>query len=254
MALRLRRFLRTSAVSCCPPSTPVRLLPEQVKDLLGAEWRLETQGGRDVARRSFEFSDFTTAWTFMSNVALHAEKADHHPEWLNVYNRVDVTLTTHDAGGLTSKDILLALKIDQAARLGAHLGMSLSNDATMVLQEAPAAKSRLRVALLGAVKASGGANSWVTYEQIVARLGLTHPQPVNGASSRPLEQLLFEEARKGRLAYFTSSSGERTWKSRGSSEFFRPGSESKSVQVPKQKPAPAAAPDAASEEAPMPLS
>jgi 4a-hydroxytetrahydrobiopterin dehydratase len=59
------------------------------------------------------FRDFRQAFAFMTQVALLAEKLDHHPEWCNVYNRVDMVLTTHDAGGVTSKDIHLAQQIDQ---------------------------------------------------------------------------------------------------------------------------------------------
>ena len=66
-------------------------------------------------RRSFTFKDFSQAWAFMNRVALAAEKADHHPEWFNVYNKVDITLSTHDAGGLSDKDVALAKFIDQAA-------------------------------------------------------------------------------------------------------------------------------------------
>lgn len=65
----------------------------------------------DGIRRLFTFKDFTTAFGFMTQVALLAEKADHHPEWSNVYNRVDITLTTHDAGGLSRRDIDLATRI-----------------------------------------------------------------------------------------------------------------------------------------------
>ena len=64
---------------------------------------------------SFEFKDFVDAFAFMSKVALIAEKMDHHPEWFNVYNRVDVTLSTHDAGGLTELDVELAAAIDRLA-------------------------------------------------------------------------------------------------------------------------------------------
>jgi 4a-hydroxytetrahydrobiopterin dehydratase len=71
--------------------------------------------GRDAVTKEFRFRDFNTAFGFMSRVALYAEKADHHPEWSNVYNRVDVTLTTHDAGGVTDKDVALAHFMDQAA-------------------------------------------------------------------------------------------------------------------------------------------
>ncbi len=71
--------------------------------------------GRDAISKSYKFSDFTQAWGFMTKVALAAEKADHHPEWFNVYNRVDITLSTHDAGGLSDKDVALARFIDSVA-------------------------------------------------------------------------------------------------------------------------------------------
>jgi 4a-hydroxytetrahydrobiopterin dehydratase len=63
-------------------------------------------------RRTFRFSDFAEAFGFMTRVAILAEKADHHPEWFNVYNRVEILLTTHDAGGLSERDISLATAID----------------------------------------------------------------------------------------------------------------------------------------------
>eukprot|EP01068_Selenidium_serpulae_P012048 Selendium_serpulae@DN5760_c0_g1_i2.p5 len=63
--------------------------------------------------RTFKFSDFRSAWGFMSQVALSAEKMDHHPNWSNVYNTVNITLFTHDASGLTEKDIELASTIDE---------------------------------------------------------------------------------------------------------------------------------------------
>ena len=81
---------------------------------LDAGWKL--QAGRDAIERSIKFKDFSAAWGFMSRVALAAETADHHPEWFNVYNRVDIVLSTHDAGGLTEKDVALAKKIDAFAR------------------------------------------------------------------------------------------------------------------------------------------
>jgi 4a-hydroxytetrahydrobiopterin dehydratase len=71
--------------------------------------------GRDAIQKSFKFADFSHAFAFMTKVALAAEKADHHPEWFNVYNRVDVTLSTHDAGGLSDKDVALAKAIDLLA-------------------------------------------------------------------------------------------------------------------------------------------
>ena len=70
--------------------------------------------GRDAIQREFVFKDFNGAFTFMTQVALAAEKADHHPEWSNVYNKVRVTLSTHDAGGVTQKDLDLARFIDAA--------------------------------------------------------------------------------------------------------------------------------------------
>ena len=64
--------------------------------------------GRDAIRRSFTFKDFNEAFGFMARAALVAEKLDHHPEWSNVYNKVEVTLATHDAGGVTERDVKLA--------------------------------------------------------------------------------------------------------------------------------------------------
>lgn len=66
-------------------------------------------------RRSIRFADFGAAFAFMTHVAILAEKADHHPEWFNVYSRVDILLTTHDAGGLSQRDIDLANQIDAIA-------------------------------------------------------------------------------------------------------------------------------------------
>ncbi len=67
---------------------------------------------RDAITRQFLFADFVEAFGFMTRVAILAEKADHHPEWSNVYNRVDILLTTHDAGGLSVRDVALAKAID----------------------------------------------------------------------------------------------------------------------------------------------
>lgn len=66
----------------------------------------------DGLSRRFTFADFSAAFGFMTRVAILAEKADHHPEWSNVYNRVDIVLTTHDAGGLSQRDVDLARAID----------------------------------------------------------------------------------------------------------------------------------------------
>ena len=70
---------------------------------------------RDAIRKSFHFSDFSEAWAFLSRVALAAEKMDHHPEIFNVYNRVEIALSTHDADGLSERDIRLAHIIDELA-------------------------------------------------------------------------------------------------------------------------------------------
>ncbi|MEJ5978702.1 4a-hydroxytetrahydrobiopterin dehydratase [Novosphingobium sp. PS1R-30] len=73
-------------------------------------WALRDDGLAIV--RTFKFADFAEAFGFMTRAAIEAEKADHHPEWFNVYNRVEITLTTHDAGGLSVRDVSLARLID----------------------------------------------------------------------------------------------------------------------------------------------
>jgi 4a-hydroxytetrahydrobiopterin dehydratase len=70
---------------------------------------------RDAIRKSYHFSDFSEAWSFLSRIALAAEKMDHHPEIFNVYNRVEIILSTHDADGLSERDIRLARTIDEVA-------------------------------------------------------------------------------------------------------------------------------------------
>ena len=71
--------------------------------------------GREAITRSIVFGTFNEAFGFMTRIALAAERLDHHPEWFNVYNRVEIVLTTHDASGLTDRDVVLATLIDQAA-------------------------------------------------------------------------------------------------------------------------------------------
>lgn len=77
-----------------------------------AGWR-EAEG-RDAIAKSFRFADFNEAFGFMARVALAAERMDHHPEWSNVYNKVEIVLSTHDAGGLTERDVKLARFIESA--------------------------------------------------------------------------------------------------------------------------------------------
>ena len=77
-------------------------------------WRVD-EGEREAIARSLTFGDFNAAFGFMTRVALLADKVDHHPEWSNVYNRVQELLTTHDAGGVTQRDIDMARFIDEAA-------------------------------------------------------------------------------------------------------------------------------------------
>ena len=84
-------------------------------DALGTLKGWAEVAGRDANHKKFQFADFNQAWGFMTRVAMAAEKADHHPEWSNVYNRVEIVLSTHDAGGLSAKDIELAKFIDSVA-------------------------------------------------------------------------------------------------------------------------------------------
>ena len=71
--------------------------------------------GRDAISRKFTFKDFSEAFGFMARAALMAEKLDHHPEWFNVYNKVEVTLATHEAGGVTESDVQLAQEMNRLA-------------------------------------------------------------------------------------------------------------------------------------------
>jgi 4a-hydroxytetrahydrobiopterin dehydratase len=88
--------------------------PERHAALAGlAGWN--DADGRNAICKTFRFKDFNQAFGFMTCIALMAEKMDHHPEWCNVYNRVEITLATHDAGGVTERDIRLARFIEQAA-------------------------------------------------------------------------------------------------------------------------------------------
>ena len=92
-----------------------KLTDERRKTALASLGAWGMVAGRDAITRSFQFKDFNAAFGFMTRAALVAEKLDHHPEWFNVYNKVDVTLSTHDAGGLTELDIKLAAALDTIA-------------------------------------------------------------------------------------------------------------------------------------------
>ena len=93
-------------------STEERTAALQVLQMSG--WAHDAD--RDALKKSFKFKDFITAWAWMTAVAMVAEKMNHHPEWANVYSKVEVTLTTHDADGLTQLDLDLARKMDAIAR------------------------------------------------------------------------------------------------------------------------------------------
>lgn len=89
-----------------------RLSDAEVASLLADNpgWSLHEDGKAII--RNFKFKDFNQAFGFMTRVALYAEKADHHPEWFNVYNRVEMTLTTHDADGLSQRDVAMVKAIE----------------------------------------------------------------------------------------------------------------------------------------------
>ena len=93
-------------------SRPARIGAEAALGRLGG-W--SAVDGRDAIAKTFRFKDFNAAFGWMTRVALAAEKLDHHPEWFNVYNRVDVVLATHDANGVTELDVTLATLMDAAS-------------------------------------------------------------------------------------------------------------------------------------------
>jgi 4a-hydroxytetrahydrobiopterin dehydratase len=88
--------------------------PDEARQRLSTLPHWHHDGQRGAIRREFVFADFGQAFAFMTRIALAAEKADHHPEWSNVYNRVDITLTTHECHGLSQRDIDLARFADTA--------------------------------------------------------------------------------------------------------------------------------------------
>ncbi|MCS6766291.1 MAG: 4a-hydroxytetrahydrobiopterin dehydratase [Candidatus Protistobacter heckmanni] len=92
-----------------------KLTSEERRDLLAQLPGWVMVPGRDAIHKTFVFKDFTAAFGFMAEVALHAERSNHHPEWFNVWNKVEITLTTHDADGLSMRDVQLAKLIEEAA-------------------------------------------------------------------------------------------------------------------------------------------
>ena len=90
-----------------------KLSPEDRAAALSELSDWEALDGRDAIRRKFVFADFNVAWGFMSRIAMEAERRDHHPEWFNVWATVDITLSTHDCDGLSSRDVELARFIDK---------------------------------------------------------------------------------------------------------------------------------------------
>ena len=92
-----------------------QLTPDERAEALDALGEWDFDDARDGIVRQFIFQDFSEAFGFMARVALLAEVQDHHPEWSNVYDRVEITLSTHDAGGLSAKDVALAKAIDAVA-------------------------------------------------------------------------------------------------------------------------------------------
>ena len=94
---------------------PQKLDPEARKSALARLSGWSEVKGRDAIAKTFVFKDFNQAFGFMTRAALVAEKLDHHPEWLNVYKTVEVTLSPHDAGGLTELDVKLAEAMDRLA-------------------------------------------------------------------------------------------------------------------------------------------
>jgi len=95
-------------------SSSSRLVGEALKEAMKglSLWQQIDRSGVDALHRRFDFPDFSSAWAWMTRVALLAEQMNHHPEWFNVYGRVDVWLTSHDAKGVTQRDVKMATKMD----------------------------------------------------------------------------------------------------------------------------------------------
>ncbi len=91
----------------------IKILSENIENSIKELNGWHKVDGRDAITKSFQFNDFNAAWHFMSAIAIYAEEINHHPEWYNVYNKVDVTLNTHDVDGLSDLDIKMAQKMDE---------------------------------------------------------------------------------------------------------------------------------------------
>lgn len=114
--------VRLALPACGGPAQPLEEQMDPVERIEGAaleeallglpQWQIESDGLAIL--RTFQFKRFDEAFAFMTRIALHAEKHDHHPEWSNVYNRVAMRLTTHDAGGVTVRDLALARAADES--------------------------------------------------------------------------------------------------------------------------------------------
>lgn len=98
---------------------PTKLSSEErnsdLAKVLDSGWKMD-ESGRDAIKKTYAFKDFNEAFGFMTRIAIKADKMDHHPEWFNVYNRVEVTLSTHDCSGLSQNDIKLAQFMDQVGQ------------------------------------------------------------------------------------------------------------------------------------------
>lgn len=96
-----------------PDTTIEKFDPQTIKTHLETLNGWKMLDAREAIHKSLKFKNFNEAWAFMNKVATLAEEMDHHPEWSNIYNRVEITLTTHDAGGVSQRDLAMAQKIDE---------------------------------------------------------------------------------------------------------------------------------------------
>jgi len=111
-------MLRRGCLRLAPAQLPVSSITQRMREEKLFEWKAETPGaGRSTLSKKFVFRDFHAAWGFMSGCVPYINAVDHHPEWFNVYNRVEVTLSTHDCGGISEKDIALAVEMERVANV-----------------------------------------------------------------------------------------------------------------------------------------